>query len=102
MNPHPPAFHQRLARLGWVCAALAPPTTLPHSWPACKNDGNWVPTPEVTDEDQEFYVTLGEQHYHIMSIEEAMKLSDVDLFRRIEEVCGMSIEAMCEQYGVEA
>ncbi len=80
INPAPQEFQNRMRRLGW---------------------GSWVPTPGVTDEDREFYLTLGDTHIHVMSIAEAMTLSDEELFRRMEEKAGMSIEEMCERYGVE-
>jgi len=51
-NPQPQALIDKLARIGW---------------------GDWIPTPGVSDEDREFYVSLNsETHLHIMSVQEAL------------------------------
>ena len=54
----PPALIEKLLRFGW---------------------GNWVPTPDVVDEDKELYLTVDGQHLHAMSVEEALALSDDEL-----------------------
>ena len=77
--PHPIAFQEKAARLGWA---------------------GWIPTPGVTDEDKELYITLGEQSVHVMSIEEALALSDGELQQRIEAAIGMTVEEASERYGV--
>lgn len=81
--PYPQAFQDKAARIGW--------------W------GMWVPTPGVTYEEEakEFYITLGDQHIYIMSIEEALSLSDDELVQRVETAIGMSSEEARERYGVE-
>ena len=77
--PHPLAFQEKALRLGW---------------------SGWAPTPGVTDEDKELYISLGEQHVHVMSIEEALALPDEELQQRIESAIGMTVDEASEQYGV--
>jgi hypothetical protein len=81
--PHPQEFQTRMTALGW-------------------NYDAWVPTPGVTDEASELYVTLGSRHFHIINIDEAMRLSDEELTAKIEQVTGMSTYAMREQYGANS
>jgi len=77
--PHPLAFEEKAARLGWA---------------------GWIPTPGVTDEDKELYISLGERHVHIMSIAEALALSDEELQQRIESAIGMSQDEVARLYGM--
>lgn len=77
--PHPKEFQEKAARLGWA---------------------GWIPTPGVTDEDKELYITLGKRHVHVMSIDEVLVLSDEALQRRIEDAIGMTVEQASEQYGI--
>jgi hypothetical protein len=81
--PHPQEFQAKMLSLGW-------------------DSRTWVPTPGVTDEATEFYVTLGNRHIHIISIAEAMALSDDELRTRIEQAAGMSKHDLCEQYGANS
>lgn len=61
----------------------------------------WIPTPGATDEDRELYISLSDQHTHIMSIQEALALSDSELQRRIEAAIGMSYAESCKLHGVD-
>lgn len=79
--PHPKEFQECMTRLGFDSEA-------------------WGPTPGVTDDATEFYVTLGNKHFHVMSVEESTALSDEDIFARIEQVTGVSIDDMY-QYSVD-
>jgi hypothetical protein len=74
-DPHPVAFQEKLARLGW---------------------GAWQPTPGVTGEGAVLYITLGERHVFIMTTDEALALSDIELQKRIESAIGMSHEEACK------
>jgi hypothetical protein len=79
INPQPKEFQEKAARLGY---------------------GGWYPTPGVTDEDKELYISLGERHIHVISIAEALTLSDEALQQRIDMATGMTFEESCERYGV--
>lgn len=57
--PYPKELDEKFERMGW---------------------GNWQPTPGVTDEGQEVYLTL---HLHVMSAEEALAMSDTDFVQRL-------------------
>lgn len=72
--------------------SLTPPITV-HNSPHSKElqdkflrigYGQWVPTPGVEDEEREIYLTVNGQHVHVMSVEEALSLSDEDLKQRME------------------
>ena len=76
--PHPIEFQRKLARLGWV---------------------GWCPTPGVTDEDRVFYISLGDRHIPVISVDEALTLSDEALQARIEDAIGMTFYEACERYG---
>ena len=58
-NPYPKELDEKFTRIGW---------------------GNWEPTPGVTDEGQEVYLTI---HLHIMSTQEALALSDEEFKQRV-------------------
>ena len=59
VNPQPQELQEKLARIGWTA---------------------WEPTPGVTDEDEQVYVTV---HLHAMSAEAALSLSDEELNARM-------------------
>lgn len=61
VNPQSQKLQEKLARIGWV---------------------GWEPTPGVTDEDEQVYVTV---HLHALSVEEALSLSDEELDARLWE-----------------
>lgn len=63
--PHPKELTDKFLRLGW---------------------GDWIPTPDVSDESKELYLTVDGQHMHVMSVEEALSLSDMELEQRLIDV----------------
>ena len=64
INPHPKALQEKFQRIGW-------------------DDDSWIPTPGVSDEATELYLTI---HMHAMSVEEALSLSDEEFSRRLWEI----------------
>jgi hypothetical protein len=58
-SPYLKKLNEKFIRIGW---------------------GTWEPTPGVTDEEQEVYLTI---HLHLMSVEEALSLSDEEFKRRL-------------------
>lgn len=75
-SPHPKELQEKFLRLGW---------------------GTWVPTPGVEDEDREIYLTLNGEHFHVMSVEEALSLSDDELKRRMEEAMNARVQTPAAQ-----
>lgn len=81
--PQPQEFQDRMKKLGWDSA-------------------EWVPTPGIMDEATEFYVTLGNRHFHIGSINQVMQLPDIEIITLIEEKTSMSLYEMRRQYAFSA
>lgn len=62
VNPYPLALQEKFERIGW---------------------GNFVPTPGVTDEGKEVYITYKDEHFYVMTASDALTLSDEDFENRL-------------------
>ncbi len=61
-NPHSLALQEKFARIGWE---------------------TFVPTPGISDESKEIFITDEDEHFYVMTVREALTLSDGEFAVRL-------------------